>query len=747
MPDKFLIKLFRLFALLLLFVFHESHGTSKYKLIENEGRVGLSDQENNIVIPAIYETIGWSGSDNLVINGLVGVKRNNFWTLYDLNKGELTSSRFVSLSPFSESLFIASKRGKLSGFSFFGLLDTKGKVVFGFQYASIEEFSDFFKVSKYKEGKTLFGILDGKEKEIIPIRFKTIDAEEIKHWKGVIGPKIYVFNSKGEKLFEVVSDSLNSAGDRHFIFYKEGQAGVIDKNGEVNISPKYKMIKWTQSGFTTLPFPEWKAFNKDKTELFTLNFDQIQAVSEKLKLIERNNNWGLIDQLGNFIIEPRYESISSIREEYFLAYEEESWSLINDLGKVLLNDFDSIRLSGKYATAKKKSTNTNEWNVYGLNGERITSKNYSSILDMSEGLFVFKKNNYWGVFDLQGREVILPKYEKIWPFESGKAIVKYHGKYGLIDKGGDFLLQPVADTLYKLNDEFYSRRRGYLSEVVDSSGEVAYNSLGLFRSHPCGILEIDEEGRFGFLNELGEVIIEPEINRYLYFEEGNMLYLSIEDQPSSLYSCDVFEYIRKDLKYQELYPFTEGFAAIKLDDRYGFIDHEKNLRIANRYDSVLAFSNGFAGVNINGKWGFIDKQERIKIQPYYESVSSFEEGRAVVSINGKYGIIGRDGEELIPIEFEEIINYSGIGYKVRKNGLYGFYAKDLGQKVNVKYKDLELLNNKWLKARRKDSFGIVDFSGLSEFPFIYEEILQDSFEPIIYFKTVPGWEPLKLNAN
>ena len=55
-----------------------------------------------------------------------------------------------------------------------------------------------------------------------------------------------------------------------------------------------------------------------------------------------------------------------------------------------------------------------------------------------------------------------------------------------------------------------------------------------------------------------------------------------------------------------------------------------------------AFSEGLAAVKQNDMWGFINREGRFAIQPRFHDVFGFSEGLAVVEIDKKYGYkIGR----------------------------------------------------------------------------------------------------------
>lgn len=53
--------------------------------------------------------------------------------------------------------------------------------------------------------------------------------------------------------------------------------------------------------------------------------------------------------------------------------------------------------------------------------------------------------------------------------------------------------------------------------------------------------------------------------------------------------------------------YCEGFAAVMLNGKWGFIDEEGNKICEIKYDYVGLFDNGFADVKLNDEWCFIDQ--------------------------------------------------------------------------------------------------------------------------------------------
>ena len=71
----------------------------------------------------------------------------------------------------------------------------------------------------------------------------------------------------------------------------------------------------------------------------------------------------------------------------------------------------------------------------------------------------------------------------------------------------------------------------------------------------------------------------------------------------------------------------------------------KKIEDKSIYDEVEDFRNGFAAVKRNGKWGFVNEKGEEMIPCNYDYVNDFEEGFARVEIDGKWGFVNKQGEE------------------------------------------------------------------------------------------------------
>jgi len=132
-----------------------------------------------------------------------------------------------------------------------------------------------------------------------------------------------------------------------------------------------------------------------------------------------------------------------------------------------------------------------------------------------------------------------------------------------------------------------------------------------------------ENGRYGYIDKTGKVVIQPQ--------------------------------------FENTMGFNEGLAATKLGGKYGYIDVKGNWIIKPQFDFTYMFSDGLAMVEINKKSAWIDKSGKIVIQPqeFEKTAIGFKEGRLAVKKAGKWGYIDRTGKIAIETKFDEAKEFSG----------------------------------------------------------------------------------------
>ena len=160
------------------------------------------------------------------------------------------------------------------------------------------------------------------------------------------------------------------------------------------------------------------------------------------------------------------------------------------------------------------------------------------------------------------------------------------GRFGYRDRAGRVSIQPQ----YMMAGEFSDEG---LAAVLDSDGWAYIDRQGrvvirpyVFDNGPDyfseGLARFSIDGKFGFFNSYGEVVIGPSYDFAYPFSEGLAAVCS---------GCS---------------PAEDGEHILIKGGRFGYIDRHGNAAIPLRYDEARPFRGGKADVMLDSVWSCID---------------------------------------------------------------------------------------------------------------------------------------------
>ena len=126
--------------------------------------------------------------------------------------------------------------------------------------------------------------------------------------------------------------------------------------------------------------------------------------------------------------------------------------------------------------------------------------------------------------------------------------------------------------------------------------------------------------------------------------------------------------------------FKEGFAAVKKDGKWGYINTKGEQIVECKFDGVGDFNEGFAAVKKDGKWGYINTKGEQIVECKFDGVGDFNEGFAAVEKDGKWGYINTKG---YPVIFDKGKNEIEVFDRVIDRSNNTFYLSRLGDKFGL----------------------------------------------------------------
>ncbi len=316
--------------------------------------------------------------------------------------------------------------------------------------------------------------------------------------------------------------------------------------------------------------------------------------------IKYNGKYGVINQYGEVIAEPIYESVSTFSE---------------GMARV------SAEKHGKYG-------------YINTEGELVIPMIYKIAYDFSEGLAAVWEGSRAGYIDKTGDYVIEPQFD--WyanSFSEGLAAVKYRD----------------ASSPYAF--------------VIDKEGQVVfeseyYTSIGEFHDGRASVQMIGGFAcLYGYIDTNFELVIPPitsGLTRDLPnsdFSDGfGIMYVEIDEETAKKVYVDVDGNILGDYLFDKAYDFFDGLAYAERDGICGYIDTTGEFVLTDGYQGT--FREGLLRKVADGKVGFTDKTGKIVIEPVYDKqLTEFENGYAIVVQGADIICISKTGEEMwrIPI--------------------------------------------------------------------------------------------------
>lgn len=453
------------------------------KNVNGELRVGMIDEDANIVVPFIYKWI----DEFCICNRITVVDTNNRIGFLN-SKGRLQIPcqyepddflvyypRFVKGRTIKTNLAVVRKNG------LYGAIDTNGDVRVPFIYNYMSDYSGLAMVNK--NGK--FGFVNEKGDVVIPIEYD--DASRYGPGRGSINPHFdpfydylydpYTYVRKGDVIRFIAMPKKRLSENEYTqwtlpLNSGEGERAVLYNLPSFvsNMAPfkksengKYGLLYYqTGNWFPGLEGEhDWmgktwwpRRLVRDGQKWYFINtsgdadtmcyewaheYEMVNAGMGKkyVARVEKNNKWGVIDEKGNVVTDfvmdlilpfDNYNGYTLVkrygRDGYIDIYDNMIRRPNVELISTPKEGLAIIKVDGKYG-------------YYTASGLVTIKAQYDEAKDFSEGLAAVRVDTKWGFIDKNGKNVIPAVFESAESFENNRAIVRIDGKQYQIDRIGN----------------------------------------------------------------------------------------------------------------------------------------------------------------------------------------------------------------------------------------------------------------------------------------------------------------------
>lgn len=314
--------------------------------------------------------------------------------------------------------------------------------------------------------------------------------------------------------------------------------------------------------------------------------------------------WGFVDRTGKMIVAPQYANVRPGQDGVHLVQDEfQSWRAlgpnVDDANWLSYRDMMSYK--NGWASVWQRSGSEEKWFLIDLKGDRVSSTGFDQMIDWDPPFALVR--------------------------EAGSLYVIHVGEFGYVNA----------------------------VEVPEFSAFRNATALtGLTGRH------------FIATSPQGHALLEIRFDDY---RPEPMIAGSIWDQST-----------RQEARFSRLSPPSEGYVALQRQDgAWGFY----HLATANfvwmgRFEQLRSFSEGYAAVKSNGKWGYINRRGEVVVQPVYDRAYDFHDGFAVIRQGELRGFMSIDPDrgitEFIAPQYQDVFRFREGLAPVKADGKWGFVS-------------------------------------------------------------------------
>lgn len=718
-------------------------------LILKDQQYGLLDQSAKIGIPIQYDKI------ILEENQTIKAYQGEALDLYSLDQN---SQIVQSQGRLGEHLTF-----QISGKEEDNLAQNTSTILY-----QLEKFEWYYDPSLARWG--LRNIIDGATK--IEARFEYIRIYPTLNFTlvGIQQPNRFVFkqtNFVTDMVYGLVNNDLGSlitsVNFIHISFedfvdapvarciFADGSHGLISRTGKV-VLDKMTYIGAFQKGIA--PIAGYGKLSgqleKDNRSIMLLSnyLENITSPSYMSDYTADNQNfkdnaaltcegcsWGYIDSSGNFLINPQYDALKAYRADHAVVQSDGKWGVVNKKGKTVVPfRYDAIDfLKGSKEPLLKVHIQSFQYGLLDTMGRIKVEARFEDIGTFKEDRLAVQQNGLWGFVDVEGKTVINCQYQQVQHFSEGKAAVKKNGKWGFIDRNGKRILPFQYGKVGNFkNGLFWSTTDGGNSYFDETGTMTIAGPFELAYDFEYGVARIVEDRKFGLIDRDGNYIIRPKYIDINTFDENQ---LAIVRYGSDRTRYGVINTAGEQIanNYNDIRPYAEGRAIVKVKDQYGYIDTKGKLIIPANHARVSDFVEGKAVVQRNGECGYIDRNGNIVVDLAYSKCLEFDSGRAVVYKGyRRAGLLDETGEAVIKPSLNRLLNFKNGRGLMRDSQYRFYYITEDARLFDGYYQEASSFQHGVAVVRSGDKWGIINRSGIKIVPTKYDKIepFEDSYARI-----------------
>lgn len=332
------------------------------------------------------------------------------------------------------------------------------------------------------------------------------------------------------------------------------------------------------------------------------DMERIYEFSEHLAYVENNSHGGFIDENGTLVIDFKLDQDKTNRKDTYMFNEQKAIVNVDGLQGLIQNDgkflyepiYDKIEVNDHYIHLEIAKTH------FIVEHEKSYRFDFM-IKGISEGLIPFKTNDLWGYMDINQNVIIEPLYQEASLFSEGLAMVKKDCKVGYINHQNEIII-PFE---YESGSEFK-------------------NNLAILKY----------QGYYGIVDVQNNVVLPFE---YDYIQLPINDYYIVENKNGQ--GCFYHHKMMISPQYEEMLPFFEGVARVKVNGYYGAINLNNEMIIEAIYDTLTISRDGIMIAGLGYRYGYINQKGHWLTPIMFQTATLARDHMMSVSFDGKFYLL------------------------------------------------------------------------------------------------------------
>ncbi len=393
-------------------------------------------------------------------------------------------------------------------------------------------------------------------------------------------------------------------------------------------------------------------------------FDLVESFSEhgcakvRVTTAEGNQLWGLVNSKGVLVAKPEWGEVQDQIHGFTPVSKAGKWGYLDASGKLAIpcEWDDAWRFSPEgYAVVTRSgfADSMSKRGIIDRSGKIIIQPEWDGAINFcQEGLGMMRRGGSWALFHQSGRQITPPEIRLDWNRLAWKdrrwdlGVLPGVGEVWSPDgkSSSDERAMAILQTSALLSQRDKFNYRLEMQTTRDGTGFL--NAMGEWKYPPQrgrarpfhqGRAAIEKDGKWGFIDVTGKLVVNQEWDEVKDFSGGY----------AAVLRGGKWGFVHEDGRlavepaWQMCGNAREDMAAVSQNNRWGHVNLSTGqLTVPTQWDEVQPFHEGRAAVRLGQKWGFVDTAGKVIAAPQWHEVSDFIDGLAAVRVEPPAGTRG-----------------------------------------------------------------------------------------------------------